>query len=233
MTELDIERERREFEADFKEQMGEEIGNYRAAYDSCRIQDRWTGWLAAKRAVLGSAEPVATVVNNWRDDDGNLAKARVVTLGDFDLEHIPHGTKLYTAPPAPVSAEPGNLKEKSAAYDKIDRLLRNDLGDEAYAEYSAALDLIYTSASPSTDAKDSFVSCYEIGPIKIQRVKQITGSDLWAVRDAFSQVLSISGEWVYEPQPSERDDDFIKNHRFTSAQLAFDAAIAAKEARTK
>ena len=74
-------------------------------------------------------------------------------------------TPLYTAPPAPVSAEPVHSKEKSDAYDIIDRFLRNELGDEDYAEYSAALDLIYTSAAPSADAKDSGLTKDEIAKI--------------------------------------------------------------------
>lgn len=32
---------------------------------------------------------------------------------------------------------------RSAAYDQIDRFLRNNLDDADYAEYSAALDLVY------------------------------------------------------------------------------------------
>lgn len=102
---LDIERERREFEADFKEQMGEEIGNYRAAYDSCRIQDRWTGWLAAKRAVLGSAEPVAfafVIV----DKNGNpefvtsTHDEAQAHINDAISEHNIHGAGKWRSIPA-------------------------------------------------------------------------------------------------------------------------------------
>lgn len=35
------------------------------------------------------------------------------------------------------------------AYDLIDRFLRNNLGDEDYAEYSAALETVYTAAAPT------------------------------------------------------------------------------------
>jgi hypothetical protein len=33
--------------------------------------------------------------------------------------------------------------ERDAAYDRIDRFLRNNLDDADYAEYSAALELVY------------------------------------------------------------------------------------------
>lgn len=39
------------------------------------------------------------------------------------------------------------------------------------------------------------------------------GSDSWAVSDGF-RVLSSTGEWDYEPSPSNRDDDFLAAHRF-------------------
>ena len=39
-------------------------------------------------------------------------------------------------------------------YDMIDRFLRNNLGDDDYAEYSAALDSLYTpQRKPLTDAQ--------------------------------------------------------------------------------
>jgi hypothetical protein len=40
---------------------------------------------------------------------------------------------------------------REAAYDQIDRFLRNNLSDEDYADYSQALDLIYTTAPEGTD----------------------------------------------------------------------------------
>lgn len=36
-------------------------------------------------------------------------------------------------------------KERDAAYDKIDRFLRNNLDDTDYAEYSEALELVYAA----------------------------------------------------------------------------------------
>ena len=42
----------------------------------------------------------------------------------------------------------------SDAYDKIDRFLRNELDDTAYAEYSAALDVLFI---------ENFMAGYEDG----------------------------------------------------------------------
>lgn len=42
---------------------------------------------------------------------------------------------------------------RSAAYDQIDRFLRNNLGDDDYAEYSAALDTIYTRPQPQAEVR--------------------------------------------------------------------------------
>ena len=38
------------------------------------------------------------------------------------------------------------------AYDKIDRFLRNNLDDTDYADFSAALDLVYADAAPQPQA---------------------------------------------------------------------------------
>ena len=43
-----------------------------------------------------------------------------------------------------MSTDKVDAREASAAYDKIDRYLRNNLDDDDYAEYSAALDLVST-----------------------------------------------------------------------------------------
>lgn len=46
-------------------------------------------------------------------------------------------------------ADQGPAALRDEAYDQIDRFLRNALDDDDYADYSQALDLIYTGASPS------------------------------------------------------------------------------------
>ncbi|WP_369214411.1 hypothetical protein [Streptomyces flavofungini] len=51
------------------------------------------------------------------------------------------------------------------------------------------------------------------------------GDDRWAVvrhRDC----LNAAGEWSYEPRPSERDDDWLAEHRFTLGA----ALVLAKQA---
>jgi hypothetical protein len=40
-------------------------------------------------------------------------------------------------------------------YDMIDRFLRNNLGDDDYAEYSAALDRLLFAAPPAPSAEPS------------------------------------------------------------------------------
>lgn len=56
--------------------------------------------LLAKPAAQPQGEPVCEVKHGPFDDAGEPQWVRVITLGDYDLEHIPHGTKLYTSPPA-------------------------------------------------------------------------------------------------------------------------------------
>jgi hypothetical protein len=65
----------------------------------------------------------------------------------------------YGAATPPASSEPEQRPSSAlvdAAYDQIDRYLRNNLDDMDYADYSQALDLIYahapTKRSDATDA---------------------------------------------------------------------------------
>lgn len=62
----------------------------------------------------GVGEPVAEVQHGPFDDVGAPQWVRVVTLDDFDLEHIPDGTKLFTAPPALVEV---SIDEQQAFAD--------------------------------------------------------------------------------------------------------------------
>ena len=39
------------------------------------------------------------------------------------------------------------------------------------------------------------------------------GNGLWAVTH-FSRCLAVDGEWDYEPSPSNREDDWLAEHRF-------------------
>jgi len=52
------------------------------------------------------------------------------------------------------------------------------------------------------------------------------GRDRWAVTDGFA-CLSTDSEWDYEPSSSNRDDNWIKTHRFdldTALRLAKEQA---------
>ena len=73
------------------------------------------------------SDPVAEVQHGPFDDVGHPQWVRVATLGDFDLEHIPDGTKLFMAPseqPAPVAV-----------------VMPDDWEDQLFAEMSRRFDL--------------------------------------------------------------------------------------------
>jgi hypothetical protein len=40
------------------------------------------------------------------------------------------------------------------------------------------------------------------------------GHDRWAITDRFGNVMLRTGEWVYEPMPSSRTEEFIAATRF-------------------
>jgi hypothetical protein len=54
------------------------------------------------------------------------------------------------------------------------------------------------------------------------------GRELWAVRrGTFHDCLGVDGTWDHEPNPSNRDDDWLAAHRFdldTALRLAKEAA---------
>lgn len=106
MTELDIEKERREFEIALMKYPGQvwSTGNMQLAFDM---------WLLAKRAVLGSAEPVGYI------DLDALTNDRLEKRWNT-REFMGQTTPIFLSPPAPVSAEPvktitGNFDGDSAA----------------------------------------------------------------------------------------------------------------------
>jgi hypothetical protein len=59
-------------------------------------------------------------------------------------------------------------------------------------------------------------------PIRAERMTQLDGSYLWAVRQG-SNALGRNGKWTLEPQPSSRSDRWLAAHRFAS----YDDALAA------
>lgn len=131
-----------------KLQLAEKLG--------CVDEPRWK-WLLIAADTLkariaelerGRGEPVAEVEHGPFDDVGAPQWVRVVTLGDYDLEHIPDGTKLYTAPPAPVAATGDLLPRLAYALSQVGKadhlvdydaviLAREDLN--AYLDATAAL----------------------------------------------------------------------------------------------
>lgn len=55
--------------------------------------------------------------------------------------------------------------------------------------------------------------------VKIERARQRDGSSLWAIRRDGS-VMNKNAEWEFEPMPSSRDDEFIKNCRYATIDEA-------------
>lgn len=51
----------------------------------------------------------------------------------------------------------------------------------------------------------------------------------YGVYDDIGNVLNHDGGWEWEPQPSSRDEDFLKRCRFDSFEQAVEAFNTAKE----
>jgi hypothetical protein len=62
--------------------------------------------------------------------------------------------------------------------------------------------------------------------VTVERCQQRDGSDLWAVRSG-PNCLDKDGDWVYEPLPSSRDDEWLAMHRWAMLTDAMSAAITA------
>lgn len=76
------------------------------------------------------------------------------------------------------------------------------------------------------------IAAYALGELRIERYLQRDGSFKWAVRRLITHALNKQGEWEYEPQPSDREDDFMERCRFDSARAAIDAALSATPVAT-
>jgi hypothetical protein len=64
---------------------------------------------------------------------------------------------------------------------------------------------------------------YDLYSVKVQW----RGGETYAVK-RLGQVLDVDGEWDYEPNPSNRDDEWIAAHRFSyeeAVRLATKAAV--------
>ena len=100
----------------YKDKEGFDINSFVSCRNcGCRVSG-WTdeeaenNWndravLAQEAGPVVERQPVAEVQHGPFDDVGAPQWVRVVTLGDFDLENLPDGTKLFASPPAPVAVE--------------------------------------------------------------------------------------------------------------------------------
>lgn len=218
MTELNIEKERREFLELYAKIKSENIGELHA-------MGGWEWWLAAKRS-MGSAEPVADIMECNGIIYAELRDPITVKPGDC----------LYTAPPAPVSADPRpeeEAEEDAAVIHKLATILagvcvalkgeelplhRHSYHDIVEVAQAIKLELdLYrmqaASAPPTTDAKDS------------ERL------DLMADEGCAIEGLqqnSITKYRLYWPWFNEHQGDWYESPR--AAIDAYKAAIAEKEA---
>ena len=82
-------------------------------------------------------------------------------------------------------------------------------------------------ALKSNDGLGLEVEAYSAGGgVRIEACRQRDGSRLWAVRNSFGDVLNKQGEWEWEPQPSSRDEAFLRRCRFDTPLAARDAYMA-------
>jgi len=175
---LDIEKERREFEAQPGIKESYDLTGF-FAEGEWAYNDRGTnfaffdGWLAAKRSMLGSAEPV-----NFKDalrwSKANLDYHGYIAFTPDQLKSfVDH---IQNAPPASVSAEPDWSSSKTLLSEmwknpSIPMPERLQIADGAVRfrdEVIANLRQQLASASPSTDAKDS-ERLFLAGPALYQR----------------------------------------------------------------
>jgi len=153
---LDIERERREH----IEWMTSDEQSLAKRNDMASLAEAisFNAWLAAKRAVVGSAEPVYFIRPHGhvekRDGDSPCWLEASEDAYDYTL---PANRRIcYTAPPAPVSAEP--VKFECARMRSIEPMDCEwpTCGCDPHADkVIAALEESGAFASPSTDPKDS------------------------------------------------------------------------------
>lgn len=58
-----------------------------------------------------------------------------------------------------------------------------------------------------------------VADVILRRMPQREGSDKWAIFDR-GACLDKDGDWVFQPLPSSRDDEFMRSCRFDSAEEA-------------
>ena len=84
------------------------------------------------------------------------------------------------------------------------------------------------NAAANAQNLDLPILVYDAGAgVEIVSVKQKQGASLWAVR--FGQnVLSKTGQWEWEPMPSNRNENFLSRCRFATAQEALECLAGAR-----
>jgi len=87
-----------------------------------------------------------------------------------------------------------------------------------------------TGPEPRVQPTGYTVTCYPHEDINAEVFSiqvEYTGHDRWAVRLRGSRCLAVDGQWEWEPIPSERDDEWLAEHRFdldTALRLAKEQA---------
>jgi hypothetical protein len=133
------------------------------------LDQRWEALRAEVSAALSSVE--AALQQPKLDDLNTSIADRMVELAyALDDQNLPLAARisyvkrelgiaarelLLNAGPA-LQQEGGGVPSsalRDAAYDQIDRFLRNNMDDMDYADYSQALDLIYTTAPSDSETQ--------------------------------------------------------------------------------
>lgn len=163
---LDIERERRAFVAAAEiEFRNDEPFTKRDFAVGLRT------WLAAKRSMQGSAEPVAHLkfwaAQQWSGNgnhDVEVAEGLCVCepgeIGDDKLPAFP----VYTAPPAPVSAEPVNAVQHAISVDRAYRDGFSSGFDAGERSDDKALERAMNRVGKRAEYEEAFKSPKEISP---------------------------------------------------------------------
>lgn len=58
-----------------------------------------------------------------------------------------------------------------------------------------------------------------VANVVLRRMPQVEGLDKWAIFD-HGACLDKDGDWIFQPLPSSRDDEFMRSCRFDSAEEA-------------
>lgn len=219
--------DRQEFEAKFSrppyefgmERFGDNSawpGNYRDYHTQCA----WEGYRAARTPSQAPAPGDAGVVEALRPmtdaqaDElwGEANRGFCIERDDY-LKAVRDTEAFHRAALSAGDAAPQPSTEESSV------VAPQPVGEEAGW-------IVDAYAMPAK-------SQYTVDEIKVQRMRQRDGANLWKVSDGRGSVLGKGGEWEYEPMPSSRDDEFLARCRFASAEEAMAAACAAQPATQK